>query len=68
MYRSLQPQVGGICYLSSSSRHCSGELISPQGNKYLICNPPDTIPCCSKLVGALAGEVSADDKQCPAGC
>ncbi|KAK8810283.1 hypothetical protein WA538_002858, partial [Blastocystis sp. DL] len=40
----------------SSSRQCSGQLKSPQGNYYLICNPPDTIPCCSQLIGAISGE------------
>ena len=51
-------------HLVKNSRKCSGQLRSKQGKYYLICNPPDTIPCCSKLVGA----ISSSTESCQYGC
>ena len=50
------------------SRKCSGQLRSKEGHYYLICNPPDTIPCCSKLVGAIADVEVGEEGKCRGGC
>ena len=63
LYRQLQFQVGMKDWNDCFSRQCSGQLKSPQGNYYLICNPPETIPCCSRLIGAISGE-----GECGNGC
>ena len=51
----------------NGSRKCSGQLRSKEGNYYLICNPPDTIPCCTRLVGAIS-EVGLGEEKCEGGC
>ena len=52
----------------SCSRKCSGQLRSKEGQYYLICNPPDTIPCCSRLVGAIADAETGQEEKCKGGC
>lgn len=52
----------------NSSRKCSGLLRSKQGHYYLICNPPDTIPCCSRLVGAISEVGFGEEEKCQTGC
>ena len=43
-------------------------LLWDNDHYYLICNPPDTIPCCSRLVGAISEVGFGEEEKCQTGC